>query len=112
MDGTPQLPPASRSRCRRVPQGEAGAKLTDPLHAGFTDEVRQTDLTGWTAAWDAYWQPITDDDPRPRIVADASGTQPEGPAIRSSGGRSLNLPSPLKKLLVRPILTSAGVPCH
>ncbi|MDR2973625.1 MAG: hypothetical protein LBV00_02765, partial [Propionibacteriaceae bacterium] len=52
---------------------EAGAKLTDLLHAWFPNEGAQTDMTGWSATWDAYWQPIDDNHPEPKIIADTSG---------------------------------------
>jgi hypothetical protein len=70
----------------------AGAKLTDLLHVWFPGEGRQTDLTGWTVAWDTYWQPIDDDHPEPRIIADTSGALVYGGAtctpetLLASGG--------------------------
>ncbi|MDR1188220.1 MAG: LPXTG cell wall anchor domain-containing protein [Bifidobacteriaceae bacterium] len=51
---------------------EAGATLTDLLHAWFPGDARQIDMDGWTATWDAYWQPIDADHPEPRITADTS----------------------------------------
>jgi hypothetical protein len=64
---------------------QPGAELVDALHVWFPhQDTPQTDMTGWTATWEAHWQPL-EDGAEPKTTQDDSGANIYEDAVCTPG---------------------------